>query len=183
MTWCATYTGKKFDYKNLNRDNICIEDIAHALSQICRFGGHCNRFYSVAEHSVLLCRFFERQDKDELAKYALLHDAAEAYVGDMVYPLRCVMPMEHKKLETTILNLIMSKYGVSFSGDAASAVEEINMADKRLTQAEARELNSRWNVDEWHPQGLHPLSVNIKCWGPFQAKDRFLEAFKQLFTW
>lgn len=95
-----TYTGKKFSFTNRS-ESICIRDIAHALSNICRFNGHCVKFYSVAEHSLHVMdkvhadhgfdKIITRDEKlfhFSIMFYALLHDAAEAYIGDITAPLK-----------------------------------------------------------------------------------------------
>ena len=84
MTWILTRSGRKFDLANPNADMIDPADIAHSLSMQCRFNGHTNRYYSVAQHCYLVADLVPAQD--QLA--ALLHDATEAYVGDMVRPLK-----------------------------------------------------------------------------------------------
>ena len=88
-----TFTGKVFDLKILDPESICIEDIAHALAKTTRFGGHLKEFYSVAQHSVLMAQLVPSELKVE----ALLHDASEAYLGDMPSPFKKMMP-EYKKI-------------------------------------------------------------------------------------
>jgi 5'-deoxynucleotidase YfbR-like HD superfamily hydrolase len=90
--WISTYTGKKFSLTNPHLDDICIEDIAHSLSLTNRYNGHTEQAYSVAQHSLvvsLLC-------PPELALEGLMHDAGEAYTGDIVRPLkRLLQPSQH----------------------------------------------------------------------------------------
>lgn len=83
-TTMITYTGKVFDFDSPSDGPVCLEDIAHALGMLCRFNGHIRRFYSVAQHSVLVSKLVDPR----YALLALFHDAAEAYVGDMVSPLK-----------------------------------------------------------------------------------------------
>jgi len=91
MSWILTYTGKRFDTLNPKPEDICIEDIAHALSMICRFGGHCRQFYSVAQHCLLVsCNL-----PVEAELWGLMHDAAEAYVGDVVTPIKRLLYVEN----------------------------------------------------------------------------------------
>ena len=79
-----TASGLHFDYRDIMRNEVKIEDIAHALSHLCRFGGHVPRFYSVAQHSVIVSHLVP----PEHALGALLHDATEAFVQDVVRPVK-----------------------------------------------------------------------------------------------
>lgn len=91
-----TYTGKKF---TLQEPQFDILDIAHALSNTCRFGGHCKKFYSVAEHSVLVMHLMEKLHQEEGASFeGLMHDATEAYLSDVPSPFKQFIP-DWKKLE------------------------------------------------------------------------------------
>jgi hypothetical protein len=98
-TEIETFTGRFVDVLHPNPDTISFDDIAHALAMTCRYGGHIKKFYSVAEHCVLVTRLvkwmLEHDDTPHSADYkrvqmanALLHDAAEAYLGDVVAPLK-----------------------------------------------------------------------------------------------
>lgn len=84
MSWIQTFTGKKVFPFAMTPDQVCIEDIAHALALKCRFTGHCKRFYSIAEHSVRVSWLV----RPEVQLAALLHDAAEAYLPDFARPLK-----------------------------------------------------------------------------------------------
>ena len=86
--WISTYTDKKFHYLNPTEEEICIEDIAHALALTCRFGGHCSKFYSVAEHSIRVSNIVP----ETLRLQALLHDAHEAYLHDVPRPIKEDIP-------------------------------------------------------------------------------------------
>ncbi len=89
MTWILTNGARAFDLLNPRAENVLTTDIAHALSLVCRFNGHCAWHYSVAQHSLLVAYIIEKEGgtpEEQLA--GLLHDATEAYVGDMVRPLK-----------------------------------------------------------------------------------------------
>lgn len=93
MSWIQTYSGKKFFLFEPRFEMVNRHDIVHALSNLCRFGGHCRRFYSVLEHSVRCYEVSRRLEYgSRLQKLCLLHDAHEAYTGDMVRPLKGKLP-------------------------------------------------------------------------------------------
>jgi len=87
VSYIQTLSGKKFSYQFATADDIDIEDIANALSNICRFAGHLPEFYSVAQHSVLVSQIVP----PEFAFEALMHDAAEAYCQDIPAPLKALL--------------------------------------------------------------------------------------------
>jgi hypothetical protein len=93
MTWIETYSGKRFDLLDPKTDQVDLADIAHALARINRFTGHTSECYSVGEHSLHVLRLVEREYPDDnlLLAHALLHDAAEAYVGDVSAPMKWAM--------------------------------------------------------------------------------------------
>lgn len=106
-----TYTGKYVNVFNPDPETICIEDIAHALSNLCRFGGHTPRFYSVAQHS-LTClnqaRFDGITDNNVLLSI-LMHDAAEAYLCDLPRPIKKRIT-EYETIENNLMRVISDKY-------------------------------------------------------------------------
>lgn len=106
-----TYTGKLFNpLTNENEDcgPIVLMDIAHALSNLCRFNGHTKRFYSVGEHSLHVSALLEHHGPN-IQAWGLLHDAAEAYLGDMVRPIKQRMP-EFKAIEDRLLQRIAKRF-------------------------------------------------------------------------
>lgn len=168
MSWIQTYTGKAFYPLDPNPDDICIEDIAHALSMICRYGGHSRRFYSVAEHSCLVSTAVPRQ----FALGALMHDSTEAYLGDMVRPIKRQMP-EYRKAERRLEQAIAYKFGLAFP-----MAEVIKEADNRILVNERAVLMTDppmpWNEDET----LTRLPVQIRMLPPAFAEQWFLELFR-----
>lgn len=132
MGWIQTASGKKFSILEPDVDQIDIDDIAHALSMLCRFNGHCTKFYSVAEHSVHVSREVE----PELALVGLLHDAAEAYLGDIPTPLKRLLP-NFKEFEDRMEEAIGTKFGIDanlFKGT------ELKRADTQLLVDEKEAL-------------------------------------------
>lgn len=151
-----TYTGKVFDLKIMDPDSICIEDIAHALSNTARFGGHLNRLYSVAQHS---CYVAINSSKENMLA-ALLHDASEAYIGDMPSPFKSMMP-DYQEIENRLMAVIAKKFGFQFP-----LVEEIHREDQNMFQVEWREL----------VLGDNPESYQ----SPERAEKLFLDMFYQI---
>lgn len=111
-----TYSGTAVDVINLTPEMVNITDIGRSLSNICRYNGHIPSFYSVAEHSVR-CGWWVRIEGGSILeqKAALMHDAAEAYVGDMVRPLkRHAVGKTHQELEDAVTKVIAEKFGLPY---------------------------------------------------------------------
>src|SRR4051812_41614297 len=106
MSWIKTFSGR-FDFLKLDPNEINIKDIAHALAHTCRFNGHCKKFYSVAQHSVYVSQIVPEVD----APAGLMHDATEAYIGDMTRPLKAMFP-EFGALEDRLWRRIAGKFGL-----------------------------------------------------------------------
>jgi 5'-deoxynucleotidase YfbR-like HD superfamily hydrolase len=111
-------------------EDIWIDDIAHSLANLCRFGGHCRQFYSVAQHSVLVSRLVPLH----LAFVGLMHDATEAYVGDMVRPLKYSLP-QFLEIEDAIWRLIARRFDLPLHLPA-----EVKEADDIALVTERRDL-------------------------------------------
>lgn len=105
-----TYRGKLFNYNEVTGSMICIDDIAKGLSNICRFGGQIEDFYSVAQHTLLVWSLAP----EALKPAALLHDASEAYTGDIVKPFKNLLGKVFADFETEIERVIFEKYKVPF---------------------------------------------------------------------
>lgn len=107
-----TYTGKMIEITNPEEDCVCSEDIAHALSQICRAAGHFKYFYSVAQHSLnCMKEACARGYAKRVCMAALLHDASEAYLCDVPSPLKRELG-DYKRLEKKFEDVILQKYGL-----------------------------------------------------------------------
>ena len=106
MSWILTHSGKVYDYLKPD-ENIDIEDIASALSRICRFTGHSRSFYSVATHSVLVSYLVP----PSLAFEALMHDAHEAYIGDVNAPLKSLLP-DYRDIEADVESCVRRHFGL-----------------------------------------------------------------------
>ena len=163
-----TFTGHLFDPLKPDPESIHIEDIAHALSQLCRFNGHCLRFYSVAEH----CVYVAENVDDKYRLRALLHDAAEAYLGDIPSPVKQHLP-DFVKLEKAVHKAISKRYGIK-----AKIPRVVKEADRLLLACERRE-GMKYIDDGWGDIGLGTEDVMPQFWDPEQAKREFLAAFER----
>lgn len=166
--WIQTYSGKKFYALDPQPEDICIEDIAHALSRMCRYAGHCNRFYSVAEHSILLADYLP--NKYKLA--ALLHDASEAYLVDIPRPFKPYLT-NYYDLEAKIMDAIYAKFDVD-----CGFHDEIKAVDTRILNDE-REQNMNKSDNKWDDYGL-PLGIKLRFYSPNEAEAHFLDLFDAL---
>lgn len=169
-SWLQTFTGRQFWPLDPQPGDVDIADIAHALSLICRYGGHTQRFYSVAEHAVHVSRAVPPED----ALRGLLHDAAEAYVGDMVRPLKHHMP-EYRQVEWRIIDVIYESLALT----GPHYPDSVREADNRILLDERNALLTRPPV-AWEQDGLEPLGIEIKSWRPELAEAYFLTRFHEL---
>ena len=166
--WIETYTGLKFHPLDPRPEDVRLADIAHALAMQCRFGGHCDRRYSVAEHCVLLSLAVPEDD----ALAALMHDAAEAYLIDVPRPVKRYLA-GYAELEKRIEQAIAEKFGLAWPWPAS-----VKEADTRILNDERSELfPSSPNV--WAPAG-EPLGVRLRLWEPWEAESHFLNRFAEL---
>lgn len=163
--WITTFTGKKFHLFDPRPEEICIEDIAHSLSLQCRFTGHVKSFYSVAQHSVLVSR-----ECRKFPVWGLLHDAAEAYIGDMSAPLKHTSEMAiFRETEARIMSAIAKRFNLT-----PEEPREVKTADRRLLLSEARDLLG--SCTGWYSE-YRPFPQSINPWGPRLAEIAFLERF------
>lgn len=127
--YITTYTRKHFDPVNPDLTLICIEDIAHALSMICRGNGQVSSFWSVGQHCILCAgEAAERGYSDRLVLAALLHDASECYMSDVPGPLKQNMK-EYKEQENHLLDVIYTKFlGTALSEEEEKLIKEIDAA-------------------------------------------------------
>ena len=171
--WIQTYTGKQFVFDNPLPNAISFLDIAHATSLQCRFNGHCRVFYSVAQHSLLVAEQVRLMLGDDNAyRFALLHDAAEAYIGDIVTPLKVMLPAV-SAIEAKIMHAIYFKYGVD---DAYDEVREwTKHFDLVLLATEVRDLMGPPPAS-WLPMP-EPLEEHIVPMTAEEAEEAWLEAW------
>lgn len=164
------HSGFYFDFEDPENSIFDIGDIARGLSHICRFSGQCSRFYSVAEHSVHVSRIVP----SEMALAGLLHDAAEAFVGDMTKPLKIMCP-DYQKIEKRIELAVLGRFGLSLPLDPA-----IKDADIRMLATEQAQIMR--NRDDWQYTYGHPVvdDLILQCLPPDEAFNLFIARFEEL---
>lgn len=176
--WITTYTGKRYHHLAPQQDSICIEDIAHALSQLCRWTGHTRHFYSVAQHSVYVSQLVPLED----ARKGLLHDAPEAYLGDMNRPLKHYTDAgkAYSEVEKLAEDAIFTKFGLTLG-----IPESVKRVDTQMLYTEKDQLihSSAHTMYEHNKWGFNEqrAEILISPWSPTQAEVFFLHRFKQLF--
>jgi hypothetical protein len=151
-------------------------DIARALANQCRFGGHCRPFYSVAQHSVIVSHLVEERGGDaEDVFAALMHDATEAYLGDMPHPLKHRSPLgvAFKEAEKHLEAALREHFSIK------PDVPEIKRADLGLLATERR----AFSAEAWHwPEldGVEPVDLELSAWPPDEAARAFAERYAEL---
>ncbi len=172
--WIETGSGLHYHFLAPQPNEITIEDIALALANKCRFSGH-TQFFSVAEHSV--CVAYRLPSELRLA--GLLHDAAEAYLGDIPSPIKKHLP-DYKALEAINEYVIAEKFGVMLTPEQQA---EVKLADRRALFTEAHFLlpshGKDWTMfddGEWHVE----WDFKPKCLPPVLAYKLFMDSFMDL---
>jgi len=156
-----TFTGVSFNVKEPDIKSIRIIDIAHSLGMQCRFNGQCNRFYSVAEHCCLMYDYMR-------APWCLMHDAAEAYIGDIVTDVKHESQCD---LEDEILKLIAERHGMCWP-----IPKEIKKLDYDFCNTEACLLGFQFGFSRTTLK-----NVMLGFWNPEQAKSEFLRRYQLCF--
>ena len=141
-----TFSGKKFYINKIRSEDICMQDISHALSMLNRFGGHSTRTYSVAEHSVRVSDLIWKAKKNKKqALYGLLHDASEIYISDIPSPFkRGPSFSQYREVEYKVQSAIYNKFGLD--ENEPSIVKEM---DLRMLAIEASLLMS-CGISDWN---------------------------------
>ena len=155
-----TFSGINFNLDEFNPDEVVIEDIAHALSLSTRYGGHCRRLYSIAQHSVW-CSIQEGR----YPMHRLMHDAAEAYMGDIVTPLKVQLP-NYREKEDKLMDIIYKKFcPVVFNEMLMNS--EVKMVDRMALTYEQSFL---WD----------DVKCSQLCWSTEKSEYEFLKMFENL---
>jgi 5'-deoxynucleotidase YfbR-like HD superfamily hydrolase len=170
----VTYTGRLFWPLDPRPEDIAIEDIAHALSNKCRFSGHTKKFYSVAQHSVIVSYICDPKD----FLWGLLHDASEAYLIDMPKPLKILPEFEwFRKVEKKVQLAVCKHFNLN-----PEQPESTHIADKIALLTEKRDLMAKTSENNEFDKvnNLFPLESHIVPMTPEEACEYFLNRYYEL---
>ncbi len=165
--WIQTFTGLQFWPLDPRPEHVSIVDIAHALGMKCRFTGHTRAFYSVAQHCVLMAR----QAAPELRRWALLHDAGEAYLPDVAKPLKPHLAGFHE-IETRVMRAVSEALRLPWPEP-----QGIKLLDLKMLATERRDLMALQPAEWVDLERVEPFEEVILPWGPGMAEDLFMREF------
>lgn len=176
MNLIKVSSGHYVDIINPDPNTLDIYTISSALSKICRFGGHCPKYYSVAEHCIHSTQIGISEGYDNNAlKTIFMHDASEAYIGDIVRPLKANLS-QYRKIEERINRAIEYAFNIKFD----KFKNEIKNIDNILLKAEKRTMwpedKNDWGLENYKDY----LFIKFKFWTPKQSEKKFLEIAKAL---
>lgn len=170
--WMQTFSGKQFWPLDPHIEDLDITDIAAALSKDCRYGGHTLKFYSVAEHCVLMWREARRVGcsiRDQ--RTTLMHDASEGYLRDIIRPIKPDLT-NYKAIEDRLMRCIAERFDIDWP-----IPPHIKALDERVGLSEAAQImappTAPWVVNF---DAATPLDVRIECWTPDVAFAQFMSA-------
>ena len=177
--WIQTYSGRRFWPLDPKAEDVAIEDIAHSLSLICRYNGHCREFYSVAEHSLLVAKVVAQNADScpELELAALLHDASEAYLTDVAKPVKPYL-LGYQEFEARVEAVIHEALGLGSPADYRPYIKPI---DTLIVVDEAIALMPVESI-AWHERLGQPLGVEIRSLPARRAEREFLAMYNRLTT-
>lgn len=165
-------SGNYYHFETPHQTKVELEDIAHALSNICRFGGHTRTFYSVSEHSIHVSHLVPKH----LALYGLLHDAHEAYVGDMPTPLKNLC-FDYRGVEARAESHVWEAFGLkSLQWDDLQALSKADLQMLRHEKENALHCRDEWAIVE----GVEKVDVQLEFWNPQRAKAEFIKRYMEL---
>lgn len=177
-SWFTLSSGRSFYPFAPRTEDVFIEDIALALSHLCRYNGHCRLFYSVAEHSVHCSN--RVAPGHELT--ALMHDATEAYVGDMIRPIKVFMP-DFEEMEGNVWLAVAQRFGLP-----TEMPQEVHEVDNAILVTEARDLlpdganlMKKWGIPFDPIDSLDIARNGREPWAPAEAERQFLARFRELY--
>lgn len=170
MTWILLRSGHPFDLASPTPDMIRPVDIAYALARICRFNGHTRDHYSVAQHSLHVAELVPPEHR----LVALLHDAAEAYIGDLSSPLKAMLPA-YRAIEARIWSVICQRFGIP-----EEMPECVKQADLIMLATERRDVMPHF-LTEWDSlKGIEPRAEKIIPMDAQTARTEWLRRYGEL---
>ncbi len=162
--WIELVNGTRFYFQAPADYMVRVEEVAHSLSQLCRYNGHTRRFYSVAEHAILMADYVERGGgSPRECLTALHHDDAEYIIGDLARPVKAKTP-QFKAHENVLDETIARRFGTIHPFPAW-----LKELDRRILRDE-REAVMNPSQNDWGTGGLEPLGVRFYslrgrfCW-------------------
>jgi hypothetical protein len=179
-TTIETFTGRFFDFAYPRAEDIHILDVAQALSNSCRYNGLVSEFFSIAEHALLVRDLVIANGRPDLSYPALHHDDEEAYLGDMVKPLKQFLGDGYQRLAARVNAAVGGAFGIDpdLFHDPA-----LKTADRLALRIEANVLKpSRGEDQEYGLNGVVPdlpVGWSIKCLRPEMARARFLATHRR----
>jgi len=177
--WMLTITRRQVWPLALKIEDINIADIARPLGNQCRYNGHVDEFYSVAEHSVLISRALERDGEDaRVCLIGLHHDDCETWLGDMIKPLKNALEKQGvslKPYELAAEELISKKFGLPWPWPAV-----IKEYDNKIVRDEKEQLKA--GGPDWTAFGIPSVGLNIvlPCWEPKRAAREYIHRHVEL---
>ena len=174
--WMQGYSGRSLWPLDLREEDICPFEIAHSISMQCRYGGHCIRFLSVAEHCCLMSDVAPKGVK----LTALMHDAGETYLSDVPKPLKPSL-LNYYDIERSIDRPIARKYGLVWDEHEgwSPIVQELDVRILLDERNQNMGPSPRPPGDGW-PDHVEPLGVTLQYWTPEEAEKEWLDRFYYL---
>ena len=167
-----TFSGREIDLADVQPEQIAINDISAGLSKICRFSGQINRFYSVAQHSVILSKIVP----DRLKKVALLHDASEAYLQDIIKPLKNLLGESYTDIETKFEHAIFDRFGLDYE-----LLKDIKPYERFVFEQECKCFREG-KEDKWIEWMKNEVKIYPSFWDWKQGEVLFHVRYVELFA-
>lgn len=166
--WMQTATGKQFFPLDPRPEDIDIVDIALALSKICRYGGHCRQFYSVAEHCVLIARYLRKTGAPiKTQRAGLMHDASEAYLADIIRPIKPFLD-NYLPIEDRLMHVVADRFDFEWPVPASVKACDVAILHDEMLQ------NMAPPPAQWKQIESGPLGVTLEFWSPERAFAEFV---------
>ncbi|MCR4600933.1 MAG: HD domain-containing protein [Clostridia bacterium] len=175
MAIMKTISGKIFDPLTMKPEDVLLEDIAHGLSLLCRGAGQIKFFYSVAQHSInCALEAKARGWSDRLVLLCLMHDASEAYINDIIRPVKVHLP-DYRKIEDVVMDAILTRFGLT--GLTREELEKCKLIDNELMNDE---LIAMFTGEEERIPSIMAIKPDMEEHLPREMEKKFLEVARGL---